>query len=265
MEIKEALTQYYGAYDEDGRLVRFRRGMLEYETTMRYIHKYLRPGAKILEIGAGPGRYSLALAQEGYDVTAVELVQHNLDILRSKITPDMTIRAIQGDALDLSQFPDESFDLTLSLGPMYHLYDLGDKGQAISEALRVTRQDAILMVAYSISEGSIIEYVFKQGNLQEVLDDGMLDPVTFTTYSNPSIAYLFEMVRKSDVDALMDGFDTERLHYVATDGLSYFMRRELEEMDEATFQMFRKYHLAVCENPDLVGATAHSLDIQRKR
>lgn len=55
------------------------------------------------------------------------------------------------------------------------------------------------------------------------------------------------------------------LHYVATDGLSYFMRRELEEMDGETFRMFLKYHLAVCENPDLVGATAHSLDIQRKR
>ncbi len=263
--MNEELEAYYTDYDEEGRLVKLRRGQVEYATTMQYIHKYLRPGDKILEIGAGTGRYSITLAQEGYDVTAVELTEHNLNILRSKITPDMRITALQGNALDLSTFADESFDMTLSLGPMYHLYDLGDKGQAISEALRVTKQGGILMVAYSISEGSIIEYVFKQGNLQEVLDDGMLDPVTFNTYSAPQKQYLFEMVRKSDVDALMDGFDTERLHYVATDGFSYFMRRELEEMDEATFQMFRKYHLAICENPDLVGATAHSLDIQRKR
>ena len=265
MEIKELLTQYYSAYDEDSRLVHYRRGILEYETTMRYIHKYLRPGDKILEIGAGTGRYSLALAREGYDVTAVELVEHNLDILRGKITPDMAIRAMQGNALDLGMLVDESFDLTLSLGPMYHLYDLGDKGQAMQEAVRVTKSGGILMTAYCIVDGSIVEYVFKQDHLQEVLDDGMLDPETFATYSGPQAQYLFEMVRKSDVDALMDGFDTQRLHYVATDGLSYFMRRDLEEMAPDTFQMFLKYHLAVCENPDLVGATAHSLDIQRKR
>ena len=259
-----AIVRHYEANNEDARFETRWCG-IEYQTTMHYIRKYLRPGAKVLEIGAGTGRYSLALAQEGYDVTAVELVAHNLDVLRRKITPDMTIQALQGNALDLSRFPDNSFDLTLSLGPMYHLYSEADKKRAISEALRVTKPGGTLMVAYCISDGSIVEYVFKMGNLREVLDDGMLDPVTFATHSGPQAQYLFEMVRKSDVDALMDGFDTERLHYVATDGLSYFMRRELEEMDGETFRMFLKYHLAVCENPDLVGATAHSLDIQRKR
>ena len=151
MEIKEAISQYYESYDEDGRLVLHRRGVVEYETTMHYIRKYLRPGAKVLEIGAGTGRYSLALAQEGYAVTAVELVAHNLDVFRRKITPDMTIQALQGNALDLSRFPDDSFDLTLSLGPMYHLYSEADKKRAISEALRVTKPGGTLMVAYCIS------------------------------------------------------------------------------------------------------------------
>jgi hypothetical protein len=62
----------------------------------------------------------------------------------------------------------------------------------------------------------------------------------------------------------MEGFPVERLHYVATDGLPSFLRQELEEMEEETFQALLRYHLSVCERPDLAGATAHSLDIFRK-
>lgn len=259
----DCINEFYSDYDEEGRLLRD-TGRVEYITTMTYIQKYLRPGARVLEIGAGTGRYSVTLAGAGVDVTAVELVPHNLEVLQSKITEGMTIRALQGNALDLSMLENESFDLTLVLGPMYHLYEEADKRQAISEALRVTKTGGVVMAAYCVPDASLVEYVFKGGRLKEVLEDGMLDPVTFVTSSGPSAQYLFEMVRKSDIDRLMERFHVERLHYVATDGLSWFMRREVREMDEETFEMLVKYHLTVCENPDLVGATAHSLDVFRK-
>lgn len=83
MEVMKELAEYYGNYDEDNRL-RSRHGMVEFLTTMRYVDNYLRPGMGILEIGAGTGRYSHALAQRGYAVDAVELVQHNIDVFREK-------------------------------------------------------------------------------------------------------------------------------------------------------------------------------------
>ena len=83
------LEEYYNKFNEEKRLLR-RHGQVEYITTMKYIHKYLegKPGASILDVGAGTGRYSVALAEEGYDVTAVELVKHNLGILKSKGSSD---------------------------------------------------------------------------------------------------------------------------------------------------------------------------------
>ena len=81
METQNILNQFYENYDEDGRLSS-RYGMVEYLTTMCYIEKYLRPGMRILEIGAATGRYSHALAQQGYRVDAVELVQHNIEIFK---------------------------------------------------------------------------------------------------------------------------------------------------------------------------------------
>ena len=95
----DAIEMHYEGYDEETRFDD-RWCWVEYYTTMQYIHRYLHPGDKVLELGAGTGRYSIALAQEGCDVTAVELVERNLDALRAKIMPDMRIRALQGNALD---------------------------------------------------------------------------------------------------------------------------------------------------------------------
>ena len=78
----EMLRTIYGKFDEDKRLITSRQGQLEYFITMNYVDKYIKSGDKIVEIGAGTGRYSIALAKNGYDITAVELVESNLEVLK---------------------------------------------------------------------------------------------------------------------------------------------------------------------------------------
>ena len=90
------LETYYQNYDEDGRLLS-QHGQVEYITTQKYIHEYL--AEPILEIGAGTGRYSVTLAKEGFDVTAIDLVAHNLEILRQKLDGSEKITVMQGNAL----------------------------------------------------------------------------------------------------------------------------------------------------------------------
>lgn len=139
MEVWKALSDYYGSYDEDGRL-RSQHGMVEFLTTMRYIDTYLRPGMRILEIGAGTGRYSHALAQKGYSVDAVELVPHNIDVFRRNTTPGETVRIYQGNATDLHMLENDTYDMTLLLGPMYHLFTVEDQRKTLTEAIRVTKK-----------------------------------------------------------------------------------------------------------------------------
>lgn len=136
----EILNSFYDDIDEDSRLDRSRYGQLEYITTMNYIHRYAKAGAKILEIGAGTGRYSITLAKEGYKVTAVELVESNLEVLRKNGSGIKNIVSYQGDALNLDKFEDNKFDITLLFGPMYHLYDKKDVHKALDEAIRVTKK-----------------------------------------------------------------------------------------------------------------------------
>jgi len=123
MNRQEILNNFYNEDCAEDTRLESQHGQVEFLTTIKYIEEYLKPETKILEIGAGTGRYSLYYANKGYDVTAIEYVQHNVDILKSKIKDNMNIVAEQGDAVDLSRFENNTFDVTLVLGPLYHLYE----------------------------------------------------------------------------------------------------------------------------------------------
>lgn len=263
MKANKYLIDFYQSYDEDNRLAS-RHGSVEFLTTMRYVEKYAKPGDRILEIGAGTGRYSHALARRGYAVDAVELVEHNIDIFRKNTLANETISVLQGNALNLSAFSDNEYDITLLLGPLYHLYNQQDKRQAIQEAIRVTKRGGIIFAAYVISDGCLLDEGFKRSNINvaEYVKAGLLDAETFAAKSQPKD--LFELVRKEDIDDLMQAFSVKRLHYVAADGCALLLREAIDAMDNATFHLYLKYHFATCEREDLLGITSHAIDIFKK-
>lgn len=261
MNAVQYLDRYYQNYDENGRLLT-RYGSVEFLTTMRYIEKYLTPGARILEIGAGTGRYSHTLAGKGFSVDAVELIEHNIDVFKSQITQDEKIQIIQGNAMDLSAFADNHYDITLLLGPMYHLFTRAEQRKALSEAIRVTKQGGVIFAAYCMGDASILIHGFIGGHIQEIVDQCMLNTDTFETFSHPWD--LFELYRKEDIDALRSCYSVTPLHFVASDGYANHMRDALVDMDDTVFDLFLKYHFATCERQDMVGLSHHTLDIFRK-
>lgn len=261
MEPIHYLASYYQNYDEDGRLAS-RHGMVEYITTMRYIEKYLQPGARILEIGAATGRYSHALAQKGYAVDAVELLGHNIDLFKQNMREGEPVTITQGNALDLSAFRAGCYDITLLLGPMYHLFTAQDQQRALAEAIRVTKKGGVIFAAYCMGDASILTYGFVRGAIRELMEKCLLNPETFDTFSNPWD--IFELYRKEDIDALRLQFPVTQLHFVAADGYANHMRETLLQMDEPTYKLYLDYHLSTCERQDMVGISHHTLDIFRK-
>ncbi|MCL2405547.1 MAG: class I SAM-dependent methyltransferase [Defluviitaleaceae bacterium] len=264
-ECTNHLNNYYTTnYNEHGRLTS-RHGLVEYLTTMRYVEQYLTPEAYVLEIGAGTGRYSRTIADMGHKVEAVELVPTNIEIFRENLQPTHDINITQGNALDLSMFADNTFDMTLLLGPLYHLYTDKEKHQAIQEALRVTKPGGVIFTAYCLVDASITLSGFANNSfdIKQYVQRGKINPTNFATTSEPED--IFELVRKEDIDRMMANFAVERLHYIATDLFTIWIRDAISQMDDETFALYLRYHFSVCEREDLAGAGHHSLDIFRKR
>ena len=262
METIEALTQFYGNYDEDGRL-RSKHGMVEFLTTMRYVEKYLRPGMRVLEIGAATGRYSHCLAQQGYQVDAVELMESNIEVFKQNTQAGEQITVTQGNAVDLSAFADETNDVTLLLGPMYHLFSTEEQHQALSEALRVTKPGGLLFTAYCNNEATIYNFCFMRGYLFDPHFFPLIDKETFKCTSNPEDRFVLH--RPGEIDALMADLPAERLHFLGTDMMTQYIRDTIEAMSDEVYEHYLRYHFLVCVRPDMIGITNHYLDICRKR
>ena len=272
------LIAHYNKFNEDKRLTR-RHGQVEYITTMQYIHKYIEAlqgenakdtTLRILDIGAGTGRYAVELAKEDHDVTAVEYVKYNLGRLKQNANvakkecqeagKEFLLQAYQGDARKLKRFAEDTFDLTLLFGPMDHLYSFEDKLQALMEAKRVTKPDGYILVAYLMNEYGVLTYGFKEGNAIACIEDGRLDE---NFHCRSTEKELYDYVRLEDMKELRDAAGLEHVQTISADGPADYMRRELNAMSEEMFAKFIEYHLSTCERPELLGAGAHTVDILR--
>ncbi len=251
------LEEYYNKFNEDKRL-NTRRGQVEFITNMKYIHKYLKEGDKILDIGAGTGKYSLSLDKEGYEVTAVELVKRNIQIINKK---NPHLKTILGNALNLSMIKDNTYDVVLLFGPMYHLKKREDQIKALAEAKRVTKKEGIILVSYCMNDYAIITHGFIEGNIQENIKNQQIDQdFKILENGNP----LYDYVRIEDIDEINNKTKLKRMQIISSDGMTNYIRGTLNKMSKETFNIYLKYHLSICERKDFLGVSTHLLDILKK-
>lgn len=253
------LEDYYSHFNEDHRL-QTRHGKVEFITSIKYIKECLGDdlSKKILDIGAGTGAYSVYFSNEGYDVTAIELVEHNIDVFKSK---NSKARVIQGNALDLSMFTDNSFDVVLLFGPMYHLLKKEEKLTALKEAKRVCKSGGKILVSYYMNDYAIITYGFIKKHILEAIENHQVDEKYHMLNLDDD---LYSMVRIEDIDEFNQIVGLKRDKIIAADGASNYIRVFLNKLSEEEFEEFIKYHLSTCERSDLLGASAHLLDIVTK-
>ncbi len=257
---KEIISSFYGQFDEDGRTARTRHGQLEYLTTMHYIHRYANERSKILEIGAGTGRYTVALAKEGMDVTAVELVENNLKTLRENSKGLENVHAYQGDATDLSRFADGTFDVTLVFGPMYHLYEADEVDRAIDEAVRVTRPGGVILFAF-ISVFGIMYANYFDGRWAFGQAENFTEDYQVRHFKEQ----LFTGYDVTEFEALFRNKPVDRITTTGTDGLLEPIEERPDfSIPDGDFNAFAEWYLAFSEKRELLGATNHLLYICRK-
>lgn len=268
-----AVEQYYdeGAEREWARLGRDFYHMLEFRTTLHFLRAYLPPApACILDCGGGPGRYAVALAQEGYRVTLLDLSEKCLAFAKEKAVElgVCGIEAFVHASATSLPFPDEQFDAVLLAGPLYHLVKEEDRLAAMSESLRVLKPGGLVAAAIvpllGVFRASLVEFpeFITGGDCLRYLgrpyqEAGRDFTGAFTT------AYFGDPL---ELEAQYEVLGAETITLVALEGLASSLNGALNRLaEEGSGETWWQVHLATCTHPTIVGSCEHTLYLGRKR
>lgn len=266
------VQDYYQSYPEWDRLEQFPDGRLEFEVNKSWIQRYLPPpGARVLDLGGGPGRYSIWLAGLGYRVTLADLSPDLLEIAREKAREaEVELDSfVQTNAIDLKELADDSFDAVLSMGPMYHLLDEGDRHSSASQLHRVARSGAPVCVSFlnrlPVVRGMLGEIPPLPAAIEPLLtrwlDTGVfVAPVrgffTDSYYTHPN-----------EVKPLLEAAGFQSLELIGSETVLAGSEALLDSLDEKQPHLsgwVMERLIEVAREPSVVGAAWHLLYIGRK-
>ncbi len=270
-DTRSAYDQY--ADREWNRLEAGAQHRLEFLITRHALRRHLPqtpPTARVLDAGGGPGRYTMALADEGYRVTLLDLSPQLLAIARARIaalpapTQDHIEAVVEGSITDLAAFPDASFDATLCLGgPLSHLVEHPDRRQALSELRRVTKPGGRLFVSVMGRLGAYRSAVqwpdWFDGVFPEIAESGT---TTITPGRAPCYFFLPEELSGELTQA---GFEVDHLYGCQGIGAHLDEANLLALMnDPVRWPQWRRELLATCDHPAVVGVANHILAVARR-
>ncbi|WP_189655296.1 class I SAM-dependent methyltransferase [Bacillus sp. HNG] len=245
---------------------RLERHKVEFELTKRYLSRYIKPGDKVLDLGGGPGRYSLFLAELGCDVTLADLSEKNVKFALNKASEqDLALKGIQVDARDLSAIEDSQFDFVLCMGPMYHLKSEEDRAKTIKECLKKLKPNGIIFVAFISSYSFVWDYLIRNPeiilNSERKLElNKIVDGKDFAGKGFSDNFY----ISPKNVLPFFKPFNLEKLHLLNSESFLYLREPELLKQKPDVINAWLDLAEQVCEREDLLSLAEHLMYIGKK-
>lgn len=265
MLVNNKVVNYYEIIDEASRFSRNSR-KIEFLTTNFVLEQILPTRSKILDVGAGTGVYSFYYADLQHEVVAVDITPKHIEAIKEESQRrGLSMEAHVENAVDLSRFDSETFDVVMCFGPMYHLTDSADRDRCISECLRVLKRGGILAVAY-INKYSCIPMLatrdqrfIRDSVIEKVLNEGVIlegDEDCFWTDAF--------FAKPDEIETLLASFGATVVDHVGTDGISHTLHEHIDNLGVQEFDSWMKYHFGTCRERSILGISTHGLCICKK-
>lgn len=238
----------------------------EFLITCRYINRYIKAGDKVLDIGGGPGRYSLWLTEGGCDVTLLDLSPQNVSFAKMKAAErGFALKALVGDARTVDDTVPGLYDCILLMGPLYHLLEESDRIKAINASLRLLRPGGIIFVSFINMFAGMI-YAMKI-NPPVIIDENesefyraVLEDRSFTGEAFTQAFF----IHQREVLPFMSQFPLEKLHYFGQESITSPCESNImsqpKEIVDAWLDMSEK----LAEREDLLSWSEHLMYVGRK-
>jgi ubiquinone/menaquinone biosynthesis C-methylase UbiE len=269
----DSVRKYYDAFDEWSRLDT-PAGKLEFDRTLEHVVGVVPEAADVLDIGGGPGRYAIALAELGHRVWLLDPSEAQIRSAASRIAAaemqDRIFEVSVGDIRDLSRFDSSLFDAVLALGPFYHLVDPDDRRVAAYELFRVLRPGAHAFVAViprlSGSAGLISRVAADPEQvppavLARVVAEGVFLNPTDRGFQDGYYPVL------SEIEALFESVGLERVDLFSIRGLAYGAEDDFDRVSSSSVTIstsLRELVEATCRDPAVVHVCGHAMLSVRK-
>ena len=260
-----------GVEREWRRLVKDPFHRLEFETTLRFLQKYIPKNGLVLDAGGGPGRYSIELAKTGHNVVLLDLVSANLDFAKKQIEKakvnERVREIVEGSITDLSRFADNFLEAVICLGgALSHVYPEKERQKAISELVRVAKKNAPIFVSIMGKLGTITR--FHQW-VNEVKDTEHFKRFyskgdDYQWHGGKAYAHFFEL---NELKSLFDN-KVNFLESVGLEGLASPSQKQINRMakkESKAWKNWQDMHYELCTNPAVVESSLHFMVIAKKK
>lgn len=252
---------YNEKYDEWSR---FDRHKIEFDITKRYLDEYISGDSlEIFDIGGGPGRYSIYLAEKGHKVTLLDLSERNINVAKEKSAEcGITLEGyIHGNALELDKYQ-QKYDVILLMGPLYHLVKEADRKKAMEGAVKLLKPDGIIVTSFISNYAPIHDNLSQPYPIESVdellryLEDGNnKDGEGFTT------AYFSGY---QEAKELMNSFGLTELVFAGVENILVSKEKEINLLEESEYRKWLEIGYQLSRDRNLIGTSYHFLYIGRK-
>lgn len=260
------------AYDGDPEREwqRLDRHRTEFAVTLRAMTDFLPASpARVLDVGGGPGRYAITLAQRGYEVTLFDLSAACLQMARERAAEaGAALSAVeQGTATNLGCYPDETFDAVLLMGPLYHLLEHERRRQALAEAVRVLLPGGMLLAAFitryaGLRWAAVNDPLWPLENRQifeGVMEDGVQPP-----HGTPGSGFVAWFAHPSEVEPLLSGAGLELVTILGVEGVVSMIEERVNALCGEAWDLWVDLNYRLAADPSIHGCVEHLLAVAVK-
>lgn len=265
MDTLKIVKEYYdsGAQEEWDRIA----GRPEFLLTCRFLDRYITKGDKVLDIGGGPGRYSLYLAAKGCDVTLFDLSDGNIEFAKVKADEQkVSIKTIVGDARYADTLTCEKFDHVLLMGPMYHLLEEADRIQAVHAAINLLNPNGLLFVSFiNLFAGIIYSMKFQPDIIADPIEKAFYDAfLENRSFSGKAFTQAY-FAKQDEILPFMEQFPLEKLHFLGQESITSPCESNIMSQPQEVVDLWLDLCEKVCEREDLLSWSEHFMYIGRKK
>ncbi len=240
----------------------------EFLLTCRYLDRYIKPGERILDIGGGPGRYSIYLAKRGCRVTLFDLAEENVRFALERAGDEgVTIDAVCGDAREADRLVSGQFDHVLIMGPLYHLLDEKDRERAVWAELKLLKPGGLLFASFISMYGGLVYAVKIDPDI--ILSEVEMDVffrrclIEKKSYAGPAFTDAF-LIQPGEVLPFMSRFPLEKLHLFGQEGVLSPNENNIMTRSPEVVNAWLDFAEATCEHEELLCWSEHLMYIGRK-